>query len=186
MELKDQIKVNAPRADVFAALNDVDILRQAIPGCEEIEANGPDSFTATVSQKVGPLKAKFKGDVTLADIVAPESYTLQGSGKAGPAGHVKVRAAVRLDEDGDGTLLSYDVNADIGGKLAQLGGHLVERTSKKLSAQFFERVEELIGEQEASAPKPEEAPSPESSGNRKGLLWVAAALVAAAALWLFL
>ena len=82
MELSDKIKIDAPRERVFAALNDIDILREAIPGCETIEANGTDAYTATVTQKVGPLKARFKGDVTLSNIVAPESYTLEGAGKA--------------------------------------------------------------------------------------------------------
>lgn len=185
MELQDQIKINAPREQVFAALNDVDILREAIPGCESIEANGPNAFAATVSQKIGPLKTRFKGDVTLSDIVAPESYKLEGSGKAGPAGHVKVRADVRLEENANETILNYTVSADIGGKLAQLGGHLVERTSKKLSAQFFERIEELISPQQAPEPAIEEAPEEIESNQGKAIWWIGCGVaIVVAVLWL--
>lgn len=145
MELNNTIRIEAPRERVFAALNDPDILRAAIPGCETLEARSPTEFTATVSAKVGPLKARFTGQVALADIVAPESYTLSGEGKGGPAGHARMRSQVRLVADGNATLLHYDVKADIGGKLAQLGGHLVERTAEKLAAEFFAKFQELLG-----------------------------------------
>ena len=188
MELSDKIEINAPRERVFAALNDEEILRQAIPGCETIESTGENAYTATVSQKIGPLKTRFKGAVRLTDIVSPESYTLEGSGKAGPAGHVKVRAAVRLeDTDNNGTLLNYDVHADIGGKLAQLGGHLVESTSKKLSAEFFGRLENLITQDEVSNAPPVNASSIERSDQNTKLLWfVGAACAVGVLLWLVL
>jgi uncharacterized protein len=144
MQLTETIRINAPREQVFAALNDVDILRQAIPGCEAIEALSPTNFKATVSAKVGPLKARFTGAVSIADIVAPESYTLSGEGKGGPAGHAKISSRVRLEADGAATLLHYDVKADIGGKLAQLGGHLVEKTAQKLAGEFFAKLETLL------------------------------------------
>ena len=144
MELKNEISINAPRERVFSALNDADILKQAIPGCEEIEAVSETQFTATVSAKVGPLKARFKGQVTLDDIVPPESYTLKGEGRGGPAGHAKVQAKVRLLEQGDATLLQYEVKADIGGKLAQLGGQLVQNTAQKLAAEFFKNFENVL------------------------------------------
>ena len=155
MELKEEIRINAPRERVFAALNDVEILKQAIPGCEDMQALSDTEFTATVSSKVGPLKARFTGQVTLTDIVAPESYTLTGDGKGGPAGHAKITSRVRLVEDGDATIMHYDVKADIGGKLAQLGGHLVQKTTQKLAAQFFQRFEEILnpaGEASIEAP----------------------------------
>ena len=144
MQLSEQIRINAPREIVFAALNDIAILRQAIPGCEEISAITPTEFTATVAAKIGPLKTRFTGSVSLADIVAPESYTLAGEGKGGPAGHVRVSSRVRLTADGQATLLDYDVKADIGGKLAQLGGALVEKTAQKLAQEFFHKFEELV------------------------------------------
>ena len=186
MELSDKIEINAPRAHVFDALNDAEILEQAIPGCESVESTGENEYAATVSQKIGPLKTRFKGAVKLMDIVEPQSYTLEGSGKAGPAGHVKVRANVQLEELGnDRTLLHYDVHADIGGKLAQLGGHLVESTSKKLSAEFFARLEKLIGQEEgerASAAVDTPIEQPSTNANK---LWLAAALCAVGfLLWL--
>ena len=144
VNLKDDISIAAPRETVFAALNDPGILRQAIPGCEELEAIGDDQFAAVVGARVGPLKAKFKGQVTLMNLNPPVSYTLAGEGKGGPAGHAKITASVALKDDGAGTILIYDVNADIGGKLAQLGGHLVENTARKLAAEFFRNFEQLI------------------------------------------
>lgn len=144
VNLKDDISIAAPRETVFAALNDPEILRQAIPGCEELEAIGDDQFAAVVGARVGPLKAKFKGQVTLMNLNPPVSYTLAGEGKGGPAGHAKITASVALKEDGAGTILIYDVNADIGGKLAQLGGHLVENTARKLAGEFFRNFEQLI------------------------------------------
>lgn len=144
MQLTETIRINAPRERVFAALNDVEILRQAIPGCEAIEALSPTNFKATVSAKVGPLKARFTGAVLIADVVAPESYTLSGEGKGGPAGHARISSHVRLEAAGAATILHYDVKADIGGKLAQLGGHLVERTAQKLAGEFFAKFETLL------------------------------------------
>ena len=144
MQLNAQIRINAPRAQVFAALNDVAILKQAIPGCEQISALSPTEFAATVAAKIGPLKARFAGSVQLTDIVAPESYTLSGEGKGGPAGHARISSHVRLTADGDATLLDYDVKADIGGKLAQLGGALVQKTAQKLAAEFFHNFEALL------------------------------------------
>lgn len=146
MELFEEIRINAPRATVFAALNDVDILKQAIPGCEELEAVSPTEFTAIVVSKVGPLKARFTGGVSLVDVVAPERYTMIGEGKGGPAGFAKMRTLVVLEEDGDSTMMRYEVKADIGGKLAQLGGALITKTSKKLAAVFFENFEALVSE----------------------------------------
>lgn len=154
MQLTEQIRINAPRETVFAALNDVDVLRQAIPGCEAIDAASPTEMTATVSAKVGPLKARFSGQVTLADIVPPESYTLSGEGRGGPAGHVRVSSRVKLTADGAATLLDYDVKADIGGKLAQLGGAIVEKTARKLAGEFFASFNALVGTAEGAAEAP--------------------------------
>ena len=169
MELKEEIRIHAPRERVFAALNDVEILKQAIPGCEDMQALSDTEFTATVTSKVGPLKARFTGEVTLSDIVAPESYTLTGNGKGGPAGHAKITSHVRLVEDGDATVMHYEVKADIGGKLAQLGGHLVEKTAQKLASEFFQRFEAILnpaGEQSVEA-----LPAPVAQRSA-GWLWV--------------
>ena len=152
MEISEEIRINAPREQVFIALNDVEILKQAIPGCEDIQALSDTEFEATIVSKVGPLKARFAGTIMLSDIVAPESYTLRGHGKGGPAGHAKITPHIRLVEDGNTTIMSYDVKADIGGKLAQIGGHLVEKTTKKVANEFFQKFEDLIGPTEETEP----------------------------------
>jgi len=183
MELKDQILINAPRERVFAALNDIDILRQAIPGCETIEAVSPTEFAATVSAKIGPLKARFNGQVSLTDIVLNESYTLAGEGRGGPAGHAKVRSNVKLEDAPAGaTILHYDVKADIGGKLAQLGGALVQKTAEKLSAEFFRTFEALVSDGkpvDAAAPVPPPAADVAGSGSKGRAVWILAAGIAA-------
>jgi uncharacterized protein len=177
MEMTDQIRINAPRAKVFAALNDPEILKQAIPGCEELAAVSPTEFTATVAAKIGPLSAKFKGGVALADIQAPVSYTLSGEGKGGPAGFAKVRAKVDLAEDGTATVLSYSVKADIGGKLGQLGGALVDRTAQKLAGEFFQKFEALVGSPEEVATGNVEQSSAPAAGSNIQWWWLGAALV---------
>lgn len=184
MQLTEQIRINAPRERVFAALNDVEVLRQAIPGCEAIEALSPTSFKATVSAKVGPLKARFTGAVAIADIVAPESYTLSGEGKGGPAGHARISSRVRLEEDGAATILHYDVKADIGGKLAQLGGALVEKTAQKLAGEFFANFETLLNAEGETAQAVIDQPAPapaiiasQSATSSTRWLWIAAGAI---------
>ncbi|MCC6710366.1 MAG: carbon monoxide dehydrogenase subunit G [Gammaproteobacteria bacterium] len=189
MQLTENIRINAPRERVFAALNDVEILKQAIPGCEAIEALSPTDFKATVSAKVGPLKARFTGAVAIADIVAPESYTLSGEGKGGPAGHARISSRVRLEADGGATILHYDVKADIGGKLAQLGGSLVEKTAQKLAGEFFAKFETLLNPDgvviDADVPTVVSAVPPDAGSTAAGSklwLWVAGGAVLVALL----
>ncbi|NQV82376.1 MAG: carbon monoxide dehydrogenase subunit G [Rhodospirillales bacterium] len=147
MKLKEEIRISAPREVVFAALNDPEVLAAAIPGCESLEKTSDNAFSAIVVSKIGPIKAKFQGSVTLSDIVAPESYTISGEGKAGPAGFAKGSAKVHLTDEGGETVLSYEISADVGGKIAQLGGRLIEATSKKLAAKFFKDFEKIVTEQ---------------------------------------
>ncbi len=144
MKLTEEIRIGAPREAVFAALNDPDVLRQAIPGCEELEKVSDTELSAVVRAKVGPVRARFRGDVTLSDINPPESYTLKGQGKGGAAGFARGEASVRLTEDGDDTLLHYDVDASVGGKLAQLGGRLVNNSARALAAEFFENFRKIV------------------------------------------
>lgn len=182
MQLTEQIRINAPRERVFAALNDVEVLRRAIPGCEAIEALSPTNFKATVSAKVGPLKARFTGAVAIADIVVPESYTLSGEGKGGPAGHARISSRVRLEEHGAATILHYDVKADIGGKLAQLGGALVEKTAQKLAGEFFANFETLLNAEGETAQAVIDQPAPaitasQSTASNTPWLWIAAGVV---------
>lgn len=137
MKLSDEIRIEAPRERVFAALNDPEVLKRAIPGCQALERMSASEMTATVTAKIGPVKATFKGRVTLSDLNPPESYTIAGEGKGGAAGFAKGSAKVTLTEDGAATRLRYEVNADVGGKLAQVGARLIEGSSKKLAQEFF-------------------------------------------------
>ncbi|MEH6633422.1 MAG: carbon monoxide dehydrogenase subunit G [Halopseudomonas aestusnigri] len=144
MELKDEQNINASRETVYAALNDPEILQQCIPGCETLDKTSETDMTATISLKVGPVKVKFKGTVELSNLNPPESYTITGEGKGGPAGFAKGGADIKLIEQKDGTLLQYTVNVNIGGKLAQLGTRLIDSTARKLSGEFFEKFGELV------------------------------------------
>lgn len=144
MEIEDEIFINAPRDVVFKALNDPEVLQQCIPGCEELIKVSDTELTAKVVLKVGPVKAKFKGDVTLNNDGAPDSFSLSGTGNGGVAGYAKGGADVDLIEQDGGTLLKYTAKADIGGKLAQLGSRLVLSTAKKLSKNFFEEFDKVV------------------------------------------
>ncbi len=145
MKLSDEIRIEATRDEVFAALNDAETLHRSIPGCEELEKVSDTQFNALVRAKVGPVRARFRGEVTLSDLNPPESYTLAGQGKGGAAGFARGEASVQLKADGDATLLSYDVSATVGGKLAQLGGRLIDGAAKKLAAEFFENFQKIVG-----------------------------------------
>lgn len=147
MELEDEIRIEAPRSKVYAGLNDPDILQECIPGCEELVKHSDTELEAKVVLKIGPVKAKFSGNVMLDPINPPEKFALSGEGSGGIAGFAKGGAEVELIEDGDETILRYTAKADVGGKIAQLGSRLVTSTSKKLAGKFFERFAEVINEQ---------------------------------------
>ena len=148
MELKGEYRISASRERVWEALNDPEILKKSIPGCSALEVVGDNSFAATVTAKVGPVKANFQGQVTLSDIDPPNGYTIEGEGKGGPAGFAKGGAKVTLEPDGDGSLLRYEVEANVGGKLAQIGSRLIDGTAKKLSGEFFDTFAKLAEEEE--------------------------------------
>jgi carbon monoxide dehydrogenase subunit G len=138
MQMNDSQRIAAPQETVWAALNDPAILKHCIPGCQSLEMTSPTDMTATIIIKVGPVKATFGGKVTLSDLAPPNSYRITGEGSGGVAGFAKGGATVRLEaESADATILHYEVDAQIGGKLAQLGGRLIDSTSKKLAAEFF-------------------------------------------------
>ncbi|HET7717485.1 MAG TPA: carbon monoxide dehydrogenase subunit G [Bauldia sp.] len=137
MEMSGQSRIAASREKVWAALNDPAVLRASIPGCQSLEKTSDTEMTATVQAKVGPVKAVFNGHVTLSNIDPPNGYTITGEGKGGVAGFAKGAADVKLTPDGDGTVLSYKVNAQVGGKLAQIGGRLIDATAKQMADQFF-------------------------------------------------
>jgi uncharacterized protein len=146
MQMNDSQRIPASREKVWAALNDPEILRQCIPGCQSLEQTAPNEMTATVVFKVGPVKATFGGKVTLSDLDPPNGYRISGEGSGGVAGFAKGGATVKLTADGaDVTILTYEVDAQIGGKLAQLGSRLIDSTAKKLAGQFFESFGEVVG-----------------------------------------
>lgn len=146
MEMTGERMIAAPRAKVWDALNDPVILQATIPGCRDLQKTSDTSFEATVVQKVGPVKATFKGAVELSDIVAGESYRIDGEGKGGVAGFAHGGADIRLDDVEGGTRLSYAVNAKVGGKLAQIGSRLIDSLTMKLADDFFVRFQEQVEE----------------------------------------
>src|SRR6266480_6741071 len=137
MEIKGEYKIAAPREKVFAALNDPTVLQACIPGCESLEKVSDTEMKAKVRLRIGPVSAAFSGKVTLSDIDPPNGYKISGEGQGGVAGFAKGGAVVKLTEKDGGTLLSYNVEAQIGGKLAQLGQRLINGAAKKLADEFF-------------------------------------------------
>ncbi|MEP5622320.1 MAG: carbon monoxide dehydrogenase subunit G, partial [Hyphomicrobiales bacterium] len=137
MDMNGSHRIPAKRDAVWAALNDPEVLKVCIPGCDSLEMTSDTEMTAAVTSKIGPVKAKFKGAVTLSDINPPESYTISGEGKGGVAGFAKGSAKVSLAEEGDETVLTYEAKAQVGGKLAQLGSRLIDSTAKKMAEEFF-------------------------------------------------
>ena len=145
MELQGKYSLKADREQVWTALNNPTILQQCIPGCETLTKASDTNFSASVVAKVGPVKAKFTGEVELTELSPPSSYKISGEGKGGAAGFASGSADVKLEEsDEGGTVLSYSVNAQVGGKLAQIGSRLVDSTAKKLSREFFDKFTELV------------------------------------------
>lgn len=145
MKLSDSRVINADSATVWAALLDPEVLKACVPGCTEMAGNAQEGFEATVVQKVGPVKATFKGAVQISDVAEPECLTISGSGKGGAAGFAKGGAGVRLEADGKTTILHYDVEAKVGGKLAQLGSRIIDGFAKKMADQFFENFSNAVG-----------------------------------------
>lgn len=135
--MSGEYRIAAPRDQVWQGLNDPDVLARCIDGCQEMEKLADDHFQSSVKAKVGPVSALFKADLRLEDVTAPERYVIQADVKGGAAGFGKGRADVALTEDGDGTLLRYEVKASVGGKLAQVGSRLIDATARKMADQFF-------------------------------------------------
>ena len=153
MDMSGTQRIEAPRETVYAALNDTEMLKQCIPGCETIEKVSDNELKATVKLKIGPMKVSFAGKVTLSDLDQPNGYTITGEGSGGVAGHAKGSAKVALEPDGEATNLTYTVEADIGGKIAQLGSRLIDGTAKKLAGEFFSRLNKVVtGEAPVPAP----------------------------------
>ena len=151
MDMNGEFRLAAPREAVWKALNDPEVLKQSIPGCEEIVKQSDTAMTAKVSAKVGPVSAKFTGKVTLSDLDPPNGYTISGEGQGGVAGFAKGGAKVALRDDAGGTILSYTVQAQVGGKLAQIGSRLIDATARKMADEFFTRFQAAVA---AASPAP--------------------------------
>ncbi len=162
MQMSDTRTIEADKATVWAALLSPEVLKECVPGATEVTGNAEDGFEAVVTQKVGPVKATFRGAVTISNVVEHSSLTLTGEGKGGAAGFAKGSADVRLHEADGVTTLTYDVEAKVGGKLAQLGSRIVDGFGKKMADQFFANLESVI-----EGPK-EDDPAPEAE--KKGWL----------------
>jgi carbon monoxide dehydrogenase subunit G len=152
MEIKGEYKIAAPREKVFAALNDVTILQACIPGCESLEKTSDTEMKAKVRMRIGPVSASFTGKVTLSDLDPPNGYKISGEGQGGAAGFAKGGAVVALREDGAETVLNYNVDAQVGGKIAQVGARLIDGTARKLADEFFSKFAAMVG-----GPPPAEA-----------------------------
>ena len=139
MEMHGEMRIPAPRDAVWAKLNDPEVLKACIPGCETVDKVSDTEFTAKLTARVGPVKASFSGKVTLTDMNPPAGYTITGEGTGGVAGFAKGSAKVSLDDAGDETVLRYGVRAQVGGKLAQIGSRLIDATSRKMADEFFNR-----------------------------------------------
>ena len=137
MTMQGEVVLPAGREKVWTALNDPDVLKSCIPGCQELEKTSDTGFRAVAKLSIGPVKATFKGAVTLSDLDSPNGYTISGEGQGGVAGFAKGGAKVRLEDAEGGTRLTYDVDAQVGGKIAQLGGRLINGVAKKYADEFF-------------------------------------------------
>ena len=192
MDMTGEYRISAPREKVWEALNDPEILKLSIPGCQELNKNSDTELTATVATKVGPVSAKFTGKVTLSDINPPQSYKISGEGQGGVAGFAKGGAEVELEEDGDETILRYKATAQVGGKLAQIGSRLIDSTAKKMANDFFGKFAEQVGGVTDAAVEPaapEAAPPPAAaekpSGGISPMVWIAG-LIAVVAIGLLI
>ena len=143
MKLSGSYQINLPKEKVWEALNDPEILKQAIPGCEEFIKNSETEFTAKATNKIGPFNASFTGDVELKDLNPPNSYKITGSGNS-PVGFASGEASVKLEDENGGTKLIYEVEANVGGKIAQVGARLIDMTAKKMADIFFGKFSDLI------------------------------------------
>ncbi len=183
MEITGEYRIAAPREKVWEALNDPEVLKQCIPGCESLEKTSPTSFAAKVVMRVGPVKASFAGQVTLSDLDPPKGYKISGEGKGGAAGFAKGGAEVTLEAvDANVTILRYKATANVGGKLAQIGSRLIEGTAKKLSDDFFGGFARLVAPAapEATAEGPMAPAAPKPAMATKGLpatVWIGAVVV---------
>ena len=168
MDMSGERRISAPREKVWAALNDPEVLRMSIPGCETMERLGENELKATASVKIGPISARFAGKVQLLDLDPPNGYRIEGEGQGGVAGFAKGGAVVRLVADGSDTILSYEVKANVGGKIAQLGARLIDATAKQMAEAFFDRFAAQVATAEVDSATA--APGPAAAAPRITLI----------------
>jgi len=211
MKMSGTRQLSAAQADVWTALNDVEVLKRCIPGCQSLEKVSDDQLKATVGLKIGPINAKFNGEVTLSDMNPPNSYRISGSGKGGAAGSASGGADVKLEAKDGGTELSYDVDAKVAGKIAQLGARLIDATAASLANKFFDNLAAEFGATEAAAPAPAAAaaapaeastpaassptaspapaqqstPASANSGGSSYIWWIIGGIIVIGAVWYF-
>ncbi|MCP4330733.1 MAG: carbon monoxide dehydrogenase subunit G [Alphaproteobacteria bacterium] len=179
MEITGEYRIGVLRQRVWEGLNDPEVLKQCIPGCEEISKTSDTEMSARVRAKVGPVSTKFSGTVILSNLKPPESYTISGEGKGGAAGFAKGSADVALEEDDGDTILRYTATAQVGGKLAQIGSRLIQGTADKMANEFFAKFSEVVtaGAAPAAATdvEAEQAPPQLADAPRRGLspaVWI--------------
>ncbi len=191
MQMAGDVRIAADRQHVWTALNDPDVLRQCIPGCETVTREGDNVLLAKVTAKIGPIKAGFSGKVTLSDFDPPNAYVISGEGSGGAAGFAKGSAAVKLTTLGDVTQLHYEVEAVVGGKLAQIGARLIDATARKMAEEFFAKFVEIAESTSTTNPtaRISAVAVPEKSAQSIPPLVIAAAVIvltAAAAFYILL
>ncbi|MBM3650532.1 MAG: carbon monoxide dehydrogenase subunit G [Alphaproteobacteria bacterium] len=191
MEIKGEYRISASREKVFAALNDTAVLQACIPGCESLEKTSDTEMKAKVRMRIGPVSAAFAGKVTLSDIDPPNGYKISGEGQGGAAGFAKGGAVVTLREDGGDTVLNYTVDAQVGGKIAQVGARLIDGTAKKLADEFFGKFADMVGGPPPATTPPQpiapvSAPPPPASAQRGYRHWLIIGVGAAVLILVFL
>ena len=191
MKLSGSYQINLEKQKVWEALNDPEILKQAIPGCEEFTKNSDTEFTAKATNKIGPFNASFTGDIELNDLNPPNSYKISGSGNS-PVGFASGEANVKLEDHQNGTKLTYEVEANVGGKIAQVGSRLIDMTAKKMADIFFKKFSEVISKETITSKDQadieeeisENQISKKQKSNNKTLYYSASILVAAIIIYL--
>jgi carbon monoxide dehydrogenase subunit G len=196
MEIKGEYKIAAPRDKVFSALNDPAVLQACIPGCESLEKTSDTEMKAKVRLRIGPVSATFTGKVTLSDIDPPNGYRISGEGQGGVAGFAKGGAVVTLRDDGGATVLDYNVDAQVGGKIAQVGARLIDGTARKLADEFFGKFAAMVGgppvaavagtPSAAETPSAAPPPAPSAAAQRGYKHWVVIGIGAAVLILIFL
>lgn len=202
MDMQGNRSLAITQQQAWDALNDPEVLKACIPGCDKVEATGDNQYAVGMALKIGPVAAKFAGKILLSDIVAPESYKINFEGQGGVAGFGKGTAEVRLTPNGTGCELNYTVHATVGGKVAQLGQRLIDGTAKNMAEDFFKRFDEAMqkahpqayaardaaaagpGDASATAVSTPAAGEPASGGGMPSWVWIAGAVVLAALWWL--